>query len=95
MALEWRVKEFLKAHSISAYRLMKESSLAQGTVYRLANNQANGLNLETLDAVIEALRRLTGKRVVLADLLEYEDEEEDGQHGKAARQGRGEHLPAE
>lgn len=74
MALEWKVKEFLKVHGISAYRLMKEAGLAQGTAYRLANNQAGGLSLETLDAVIRALRRLTGKRVGLADLLEYREE---------------------
>lgn len=74
MALKWKVKEFLEGHGISAYRLMKEASLAQGTAYRLANDQANGLNLETLDAVIGALRRLTGKRVILADLLEYREE---------------------
>lgn len=78
MALEWKVKEFLEAHNVSAYRLMKEAGLAQGTAYRLANNQANGLNLNTLDAVVEALRRLTSKRVILADLLEYqEDKTED------------------
>ncbi len=76
MALEWKVKEFLAVHNISAYRLMKEAGLAQGTAYRLANNQAGGLSLETLDAVIEALRRLTGKEVVLAELLEYQDETE-------------------
>ncbi len=78
MALEWKVKEFLKVHGISAYRLMKEARLAQGTAYRLANNQAGGLSLETLDAVIEALRRLTGKQVVLADLLEYQEGEMEG-----------------
>ena len=75
MALEWKVREFLKAHGISAYRLMKEAGLAQGTAYRLASNRANGLNLETLDAVIGALRRLTSKRVLLADLLEYQEDE--------------------
>lgn len=74
MALAWKVKEFLKAHNISAYRLMKEAAIAQGTAYRLANNQAGGLSLETLDAVIEGLRRLTGKQVLLADLLEYREE---------------------
>ncbi len=78
MALAWKVKEFLEIHGISAYRLMKEAGLAQGTAYRLANNQAGGLSLETLDAVIEALRRLTGKRVLLTDLLEYQEDETEG-----------------
>jgi DNA-binding Xre family transcriptional regulator len=78
MALVWRVKEFMEAHGISAYRLMKEAGIAQGTAYRLANNKAGGLSLETLDAVIAALRRLTGKQVLLADLLEYQEDEVEG-----------------
>lgn len=73
MALVWKVKEFLEAHGVSAYRLMKEAGLAQGTAYRLAHNEASGLHLETLDAAIAALRRLTGKEVGLGDLLEYRE----------------------
>lgn len=74
MALQWKVKQFLKAHGISAYRLMKEAELAQGTAYRLANNKAGGLSLDTMDTVIGTLRRLTGKKVELADLLVYREE---------------------
>jgi DNA-binding Xre family transcriptional regulator len=73
MAFAWKVKEFLEAHDVSAYRLMKEANLSQGTAYRLANNETNGLHLETLDAVIAALRRLSNEEVGIADLLEYRE----------------------
>ena len=71
MAMIWKAKEFLAEHQITAYRLKKESGIGQGTVYRLAKNEADGLELDTLDAVLHALCRLTGKKVKLSDILEF------------------------
>ena len=69
--IRWKVKEFLQAHDITPYRLMKDSGLAQGTAYRLANNDVGAVNNETLDAVIKALRERTGEEVKIQDLVEY------------------------
>jgi len=74
MAVRWKIKEFLEAHSITPYRLMKDTGLSQGTVYRLANNDFNSVNAEIIDAVVKALRKLTGKPVDVSDLLEYQEE---------------------
>jgi DNA-binding Xre family transcriptional regulator len=74
MPVRWKVKQFLGAHSLTPYRLMKESGLAQGTVYRLVNGDTQNLNASTLDATIKALRTLTGKRVDIPDVLEYREE---------------------
>ena len=74
MPVRWKVKEYLEAHDLTPYRLMKESGLAQGTVYRLVNGDTRNLNADTLDAAIKALRSLTGKSVSVSDLLEYEEE---------------------
>ncbi len=74
MPVRWKVKQFLEAHSLTPYRLMKESGLAQGTVYRLVNGDTQNLNASTLDATIKALRTLTGKRVDIPDVLEYREE---------------------
>lgn len=76
MPVRWRVKELLEAHNITPYRFMKESGLAQGTVYRLVNGVTNNLNNTTLDATIKALRKLTGEDVGPADLLEYQEKGE-------------------
>ncbi len=74
MPVRWKVKQFLEAHRLTPYRLMKESGLAQGTVYRLVNGDTQNLNASTLDATIKALRTLTGKRVDIPDVLEYREE---------------------
>jgi DNA-binding Xre family transcriptional regulator len=71
VAIRWKVKEFLADNQITPYRLKMESGLAQGTVYRLANNEATAVNAETIDVVVRSLRRLTGKPINVCDLLEY------------------------
>lgn len=72
--VNWTVRPLLERHGITPYRLMKESGLAQGTVYRLVNGDTRSLNAETLDRVMGALRRLTGEEIQINDLLHYEDE---------------------
>lgn len=71
--VHWTVKPILERHNITPYRLMKESGLAQGTVYRLVRGDTKSLNAETLDRVMVALRRLTGEDLDVADLLTYEE----------------------
>ena len=72
MPVRWRVKQLLEDHSLSTYRLWKESGLAMGTSYRLVRGDTTSLNAETLDKVVGALRRLTGKPIGVQDLLDYE-----------------------
>lgn len=72
--VRWKVRQYLEAHNLTPYRLMKESGLAQGTVYRLVNGDTQNLNATTLDATIRALRTLTGKPVDIPDVLEYQGE---------------------
>lgn len=69
----WTVKPVLARHNITPYRLMKESGLAQGTAYRLANGDTRSLNADTLDRVMTALRRLTGEAIEISDLVTYEE----------------------
>ncbi len=76
MPIKWKANEYLQAHNITPYRLMKESGLAQGTIYRIVNGEAKGVDTVTLDATIRALRKLTGKPVDVSDLLEYQEKGE-------------------
>jgi DNA-binding Xre family transcriptional regulator len=71
--VRWKVYDILEAHDISVYRLMKESGLAQGTVYRLVKGDTSTVNAETLDRVMTTLRRLTGQQLQISDLLEYDE----------------------
>lgn len=71
--VHWTVRPLLKQYGVTPYRLMKESGLAQGTIYRLVNGDTRSLNADTLDKVMAALRRLTGADIQVGDLLVYED----------------------
>ena len=71
--VRWMIRPLLERHHISTYRLMRESGLAQGTVYRLVNGETQSLNVETLDRVMAALQRLTGERLEISDLLRYDE----------------------
>jgi DNA-binding Xre family transcriptional regulator len=74
MAVKWKVKQFLDANSITPYRLMKESGLAQGTVYRLVNDDTTGLTTDTLNSVLSALSKLSKKKLSVSDVLEYTED---------------------
>jgi DNA-binding Xre family transcriptional regulator len=71
--VNWTIRQLLQRHAITPYRLMKESGLAQGTIYRLVNGDTRSLNADTLDRVMTALRRLTSEDIAISDLLEYEE----------------------
>ena len=71
--VRWKVYEILREYDISTYRLMKESGLAQGTVYRLVKGDTSTVNAETLDRVMTTLRRLTGEQLQISDLIEYDE----------------------
>jgi Cro/C1-type HTH DNA-binding domain len=61
---------FLKRHRISAYRVIRASGLAPGTVYALANGQTRGFDFRTMQNVIDVLSQMTGKAVTPNDLFE-------------------------
>ena len=70
--MKWMLKETLKRHKLSAYQLRKASGLSVNTVYPMVRGEAERVSLATLDRVIETLRELSGERVVVGDVLEYE-----------------------
>ena len=78
MPLEWKLKQFLDQEGITAYRLADETHglLSQNGVYRLTSSDLKGIRFETLEVILPALSKLSGKRVSIHDLLEYVYEEE-------------------
>jgi DNA-binding Xre family transcriptional regulator len=71
MPIRWKVKAILNDHGITVNQFKNESGLAQGTAYRLARGETDTINSKTFEATIETLRRLTGKEINIADLVEY------------------------
>lgn len=68
--LRLNLGEYLKRHGLTPYRLVKESGLAQATVYNMARTPAQRVDLDTVGTMLDALRRMTGERVTVDDLLE-------------------------
>lgn len=85
----WRLREFLDVHGLSAYAVVQATNgrLAANTVYALASGKTRQVELNTLDAVITALRALTEIDVTPSDLLFYQDGAQPG--GRSRRTGRG------
>ena len=71
-----RLKELLDEQGVTVYKLAKqtEGKLSIQSLYNLTSvkNPAKRIELESLDAIIEALFSITGKRFTVCDLLEYQ-----------------------
>ena len=78
MPTRLRLKAILEESSISIYALQKETErqghkVSYQSLHALASNPEPGsIRLKTLDAILLALRSLTGKKLTVCDLLEYE-----------------------
>ena len=68
------VREFLKSRGVTAYQVAAHTKghLSRNAVYALARNQADRLDLRTLEKFALALEQLTGQPVTLDDLLVLE-----------------------
>lgn len=73
--VRWKLREYLEIHGITAYQLGKEmgGQTRMPNLYRVmsAAEGPSRVDLDTLGEIIEVLRRLTGKKVSVCDLLEY------------------------
>jgi DNA-binding Xre family transcriptional regulator len=73
-SLRWKLKELLDQNEVSAYSIAKDTGLSLPSIYRLTNNHARSVQLDTLEAIMTALEKRTGKSVKLTDLLTDTDE---------------------
>lgn len=74
MPTRWKLKEFLDDHSITVYALAQktEGKLSRNALYHLAS-RPKGIQFETLDVLVPILSEMTGKKLTVADLLEYDE----------------------
>lgn len=76
VSLDWKLRHFLEQHNISTLALSKAmGSKRVATLYRLTSPKKppTRVDLSTLEAVIAALRTLTGKAINVTDLLEVNE----------------------
>lgn len=75
MATTWKLRDYLYDHKIKPAKLAThlEGRVSRTAIYGLvAAEPPKAIYFETLDAVLPALRELTGEEVQITDLLEYE-----------------------
>ncbi len=75
--MNWKLADFMRDNDVTAYKLGNQlgGHTRISTVYRLIDEkQPSRIDFQTLADVIDGLRKITGKRVKLADLLDYDDE---------------------
>jgi DNA-binding Xre family transcriptional regulator len=73
--IKLKLKDCLDANNLSVYRLEKECpEVSRTTLYKLASGDVDGIRFNTLNVLLVALERLTGKPVTPNDLLEVIEE---------------------
>ncbi len=76
MATHWRFRELLAERDLNPYRLARETpSLTRNTIYRLSRHEPDRIDRKTLDEILGAVERLSGRPVELSELLSYERSE--------------------
>lgn len=76
-AIRWKLSDSLQKHNITSYALPRETKgVSQKVVYRLANDETDGVRFGTLAALMDILSALTGKTVSFDDLLEFDPSDE-------------------
>jgi DNA-binding Xre family transcriptional regulator len=80
MATTWKLRDYLHERRIKPAALARkmDGKMSRTAVYGLVQAEPpKAVYLETLDAVLPALRELTGEDVKVGDLLEYEADAEE------------------
>ncbi len=75
--LKWKLNDILTDEQVSVYALNQRlveagRSVSRTTLYRLASEQPERIDLEVAGRVLWGLEQLTGKHYTVTDLLEYD-----------------------
>jgi hypothetical protein len=80
MRLQWKLRELLEAHQITAYALAQQlgGHTRLSSLYAITSNdpakRPRRVAFETLEGISAALREMTGQKIALTDLLDFVDE---------------------
>lgn len=77
--LKWKLDDLLEREQVTVYALNQRlaeagRSVSRTTLYRLASEQPERIDLEVAGRVLWGLEQLTGKHYDVSDLLEYDFE---------------------
>ncbi|MEX2535439.1 MAG: hypothetical protein WD273_07520 [Trueperaceae bacterium] len=87
--LKWKLDPLLEREGVSVYALNKKlveagKSVSRTTLYRLACQQPERIDLEVAGRVLWGLEQLTGRHFDIAELIEYQAEPELKDEGSEA-----------
>lgn len=68
--IHFKLDDTLRRYKKTPFALVEASGLAKATVYKIVNNEAKAVKLETISKLMNGLRELTGEAVTLDDVLE-------------------------
>ena len=68
----WRLKSTMDSYGITRYALQQKSGVAMNTLRSMYDGSTERPDLTILHRVIKALREITGKEIVLNDVLEWQ-----------------------
>jgi DNA-binding Xre family transcriptional regulator len=73
MPLRWKLKNLLEQLEVNPHQLARQMEIAPPSIYRLLRDDGpENFNRGTLHNILSALESLTGKELVIGDLIEYE-----------------------
>lgn len=80
--VKWKLDNILERERVTVYALNQRlaeagRSVSRTTLYRLANEQPERIDLEVVGRVLWGLEQLTGKRYDVTDVFEYASPETD------------------
>lgn len=71
--VEWKLKGTMDTHGVTRYALQKESGIAMNTLRAMYEGSTRRPDLDVLDSIIQAMRRITSAPLTLADVLEWRE----------------------
>ncbi|GEN35945.1 helix-turn-helix domain-containing protein [Aneurinibacillus danicus] len=69
--IRFKLSELLEENGITRNALAREAKVRPNSVYEMCDNQTKRVDLQTLDKLLTTLGELSGKEIVLTDVLEY------------------------
>lgn len=72
ITVTWRLKQFLEREGITQYQLMKlaQGRVSKNTIGSAVRNELNGVQFNTLAAIIEVLEFHLDRQISITDLIE-------------------------
>ncbi len=81
--IKFKLAEFIEINHVASNpdekltrnMVAREAKVRPNVVYEMCDNVTKRVELKTLDKILSTLTRLTGKKISMADIVEYEYDE--------------------